>query len=106
MNPFFMGFEIPTDEKTPEEPEETLTEDELTGRISRGDCNDPDISRRIDSVLQSHPELLISEKIEKAVGLRLQDLVVHAKAKDHHAEMLFLDTLFRHIQEARREHQM
>lgn len=98
-----MKFEIRTENNIPGESEKAETEDTVSQLITSGGCNDSRVTQDLDALLRDYPKLLVSAKIERAVGLRLQDLVVHAKAKDHHDEIIFLDKLFSRIQDARRE---
>lgn len=94
---------MPDQEKALEEFEETLAKDKLTAMIASGECNDPQTIERIEMVFQTNPQLLVSLEIEKVVGLRLQELIVHALAKDHKQEIVFLSNLFTRIQEARHQ---
>lgn len=113
-------LEMPSAEKTLEEPEKSrgpLTEDELLEGIEGGiynykdkkDDNDASNAQGIAAIAHANrtfeecPSLLLSEKIEKAVVLRLQYLVGNAQANTNKNEIAFLDKLFRRIQDARRQ---
>ncbi len=122
-----MTLEIPSIEKVPEKlpvvspeieasekPPEPLTEDELLEGIAGGiynkkDKDDKDDAETIAAIARANmtfetcPQLLLSEKIEKAVGLRLQYLIGNSQAQTNNNEMAFLDELFRRIQKARRQ---
>ncbi len=116
-------LEMPSAEKTLEElekPREPLTENELLEGIVGGifnykdkkdvnDKHDENDAQGIAAIAHANvtfeacPSLLLSEKIEKAVVHRLQYLVGNAQANTNKNEIAFLDKLFRHIQDARRQ---
>lgn len=80
---------------------EILTADALVELIENGDCNDWNTAARVHQALETHPELLAAENVERAIGKRLNLLVVQAKAAEHRKEMSYLDTLFSRIQSAK-----
>jgi hypothetical protein len=119
-------LEIPSIEKVSEnevleKPPVPLTEDELLDGIVGGiynkkekedDDDEEEVEAkaatiaaiaRADMTFEACPPLLLSEKIEKVVVLRLQYLVGNAQANTNKNEIVFLDKLFRRIQDARRQ---